>query len=163
MSRLRVFRQTGWFIAGLMVGLPASAATAETSSMAGVAVAAATTTPSDAAATLQSMQSCRRESAALERLDCYDRILSPEQPAFGGAALVKARYRGEALTRATEQEKRRQGNTTGLLVTQVPRAPDSGDHHSGYWACSTAPGANVQLCGQYHPDAGGADAPSGCP
>ena len=120
MSRLRVFRQTGWFIAGLMVGLPASAATAETSSMAGVAVAAATTTPSDAAATLQSMQSCRREPAALERLDCYDRILSPEQPAFGGAALVKARYQGEAWTRATEQEKRRQGNTTGLLVTQVP-------------------------------------------
>lgn len=120
MSRLRVFRQTGWFIGGLMVGLPASAATAETSSMAGVAVAAATTTPSDAADTLQAMQSCRREPAALERLDCYDRILSPEQPAFGGAALVKALYQGEAWTRATEQEKRRQGNTTGLLVTQVP-------------------------------------------
>lgn len=27
---------------------------------------------------------------------------------------------GEAWTRATEQEKRRQGNTTELLVTQVP-------------------------------------------
>ncbi len=39
MSRLRVFRQTGWFIAGLMTGLPATAAPAETSSMAGVAVA----------------------------------------------------------------------------------------------------------------------------
>ena len=38
MSRLRVFLQTGWFIAGLMAGLPASAAPAETSSMAGVAV-----------------------------------------------------------------------------------------------------------------------------
>ncbi|MCL5152698.1 type VI secretion system-associated protein TagO, partial [Escherichia coli] len=37
MSRLRVFRQTGWFIAGLMTGLPATAAPAETSSMAGVA------------------------------------------------------------------------------------------------------------------------------
>ena len=95
MSRLRVFLQTGWFIAGLMAGLPASAAPAETSSMAGVAVAAATATPSDAAATLQSMRSCRREPAALERLDCYDRILSPEQPAFGGAALVKARYRAK--------------------------------------------------------------------
>ncbi|VCV80368.1 hypothetical protein BANRA_03859 [Escherichia coli] len=45
MSRLRVFRQTGWFIAGLMTGLPATAAPAETSSMAGVAVAVATTTP----------------------------------------------------------------------------------------------------------------------
>lgn len=96
MSRLRVFLQTGWFIAGLMAGLPASAAPAETSSMAGVAVAAATATPSDAAATLQSMRSCRREPAALERLDCYDRILSPEQPAFGGAALVKARYQGRS-------------------------------------------------------------------
>ena len=29
MSRLCVFRQTGWFIAGLMAGLPASAAPAE--------------------------------------------------------------------------------------------------------------------------------------
>mgnify|MGYP004614556005 CR=1 FL=1 len=108
MSRLRFFRQSGWFIAGLMAGLPASAAPAEASSM------------DDAAATLQAMQSCRRESAALERLDCYDRILAPEQPGFGNNALVKASFVGEAWTRATEQEKRRQGNTTELLVTQVP-------------------------------------------
>ncbi|EGE4785739.1 type VI secretion system-associated protein TagO, partial [Shigella sonnei] len=80
MSRLRVFRQTGWFIAGLMTGLPATAAPAEASSMAGVAVAVATTTPPDATATLQAMQSCRRESAALERLDCYDRLLAPLSP-----------------------------------------------------------------------------------
>ncbi|MFY2739884.1 type VI secretion system-associated protein VasI [Pseudocitrobacter faecalis] len=117
--RMRVFRQTGWLIAGLMAGFPASAAHAETSSMAGAA-AVATAIPPDATATLQAMQSCRRESAALERLDCYDRILSPEQAGFGGAALVKARYQGEAWTRATEQEKRRQNNTTELLVTQVP-------------------------------------------
>ena len=103
MSRLRVFRQTGWFIAGLMTGLPATAAPAEASSMAGVAVAVATTTPPDATATLQAMQSCRRESAA----------------GFDGA-LVKAGFVGEAWTRATEQEKHRQGNTTELLVTQVP-------------------------------------------
>ena len=45
MSRLRVFRQTGWFIAGLMTGLPATAAPAETSSMAGVAVAVNTKPP----------------------------------------------------------------------------------------------------------------------
>ena len=120
MSRLCVFRQTGWFIAGLMAGLPASAAPAETSSVAGVAVAVATATPPDATATLQAMQSCRQETAALERLDCYDRILAPEQAGFGGAALVKARYQGETWARATEQEKRRQGNTTELLVTQVP-------------------------------------------
>lgn len=86
----------------------------------GVAVAVATATPPDATATLQAMQSCRQETAALERLDCYDRILAPEQAGFGGAALVKARYQGEAWARATEQEKRRQGNTTELLVTQVP-------------------------------------------
>ncbi len=47
MSRLRVFRQTGWFIAGLMTGLPATAAPAEASSMAGVAVARPPTHPPD--------------------------------------------------------------------------------------------------------------------
>ncbi|HAW0440590.1 TPA: type VI secretion system-associated protein TagO [Escherichia coli] len=120
MSRLRVFRQTGWFIAGLMTGLPATAAPAEASSMAGVAVAVATTTPPDATATLQAIQSCRRESAALERLDCYDRLLAPLSPSGFDGALVKAGFVGEAWTRATEQEKRREGNTTELLVTQVP-------------------------------------------
>lgn len=94
-------------------GLPASAAPTETSSVAGVAVAVATATPPDATATLQAMQSCRQETAALERLDCYDRILAPEQAGFGGAALVKARYQGEAWARATEQEKRRQGKHHG--------------------------------------------------
>lgn len=96
MSRLRVFRQTGWFIAGLMTGLPATAAPAEASSMAGVAVAVATTTPPDATATLQAMQSCRRESAALERLDCYDRLLAPLSPSGFDGALVKAGFVGEA-------------------------------------------------------------------
>ncbi|HAM5771972.1 TPA: hypothetical protein IB178_002166 [Escherichia coli] len=120
MSRLRVFRQTGWFIAGLMTGLPATAAPAEASSMAGVAVAVATTTPPDATATLQAIQSCRRESAALERLDCYDRLLAPLSPSGFDGALVKAGFVGEAWTRATEQEKRHEGNTTELLVTQVP-------------------------------------------
>ncbi|WP_252516045.1 type VI secretion system-associated protein VasI, partial [Escherichia coli] len=108
------------FIAGLMTGLPATAAPAEASSMAGVAVAVATTTPPDATATLQAMQSCRRESAALERLDCYDRLLAPLSPSGFDGALVKAGFVGEAWTRATEQEKHRQGNTTELLVTQVP-------------------------------------------
>ena len=116
MSRLCVFRQTGWFIAGLMAGLPASAAPTETSSVAGVAVAVATATPPD----VLGLKRQEPETAALERLDCYDRILAPEQAGFGGAALVKARYQGEAWARATEQEKRRQGNTTELLVTQVP-------------------------------------------
>jgi type VI secretion system protein VasI len=85
-----------------------------------VAVAVATTTPPDATATLQAIQSCRRESAALERLDCYDRLLAPLSPSGFDGALVKAGFVGEAWTRATEQEKRREGNTTELLVTQVP-------------------------------------------
>ncbi|EOK1767886.1 type VI secretion system-associated protein VasI, partial [Escherichia coli] len=71
-------------------------------------------------ATLQAMQSCRRESAALERLDCYDHLLAPLSPSGFDGALVKAGFVGEAWTRATEQEKRREGNTTELLVTQVP-------------------------------------------
>lgn len=149
MSRLRVFRQTGWFIAGLMTGLPATAAPAEASSMAGVAVAVATTTPPDATATLQAMQSCRRESAALERLDCYDRLLAPLSPSGFDGALVKAGFVGEARTRATEQEKRREGNTTELLVTQVRGAPTV-VITTGYRPCSAAPGADVQLRGQYH-------------
>lgn len=159
MSRLRVFRQTGWFIAGLMTGLPATAAPAEASSMAGVAVAVATTTPPDATATLQAMQSCRRESAALERLDCYDRLLAPLSPSGFDGALVKAGFVGEAWTRATEQEKHhRAAGDAG-----AGGAPDGGDNHPGYRSCSATPGADVQLRGQYHPDAGGADAPSGCP
>ncbi|VCV80370.1 hypothetical protein BANRA_03860 [Escherichia coli] len=110
------------------------------------------------------MQSCRRESAALERLDCYDRLLAPLSPSGFDGALVKAGFVGEAWTRATELEKRREGNTTELLVTQVPgERPTVVITTPGYRPCSAAPGADVQLRGQYHPDAGGADAPSGCP
>ncbi|MFN2078767.1 type VI secretion system-associated protein TagO, partial [Escherichia coli] len=57
MSRLRVFRQTGWFIAGLMTGLPATAAPAETSSMAGVAGGGAPPTPPRAAGAAHRLQS----------------------------------------------------------------------------------------------------------
>ena len=130
----------------------------------GVAVAVATATPPDATATLQAMQSCRREFAALERLDCYDRLLEPLSPSGFDGALVKASFVGEARTRAIEQEKRRRGNTTELLVTQVPgERPTVVVTTPGYLPCSASPGADVQLCGQYHPDAGGAGAPSGCP
>lgn len=69
--------------------------------------------------TLQAMQACRRQAAALERLDCYDHLLSPEPGGFD-SALVKARYQGEDWTRATEQEKNRPDNTTALRVTQLP-------------------------------------------
>lgn len=46
--------------------------------------------------------------------------LAPLSPSGFDGALVKAGFVGEAWTRATEQEKHRQGNTTELLVTQVP-------------------------------------------
>lgn len=68
-------------------------------------------------ATVTAMMACRREPAALERLDCYDRILAPEQPGFE-RALVKASYEGEAWKRAFSQEKTRQDNTTTLMMTQ---------------------------------------------
>lgn len=120
MSRMRVFRQTGLLIAGLLAALSVSAAPTETSSMVSVAMTVATATPPDEQATLQAMQSCRREMAALERLNCYDRLLTPQSLSGFDGALVKAGFVGEAWTRATEQEKRRQGNTTELLVMQVP-------------------------------------------
>lgn len=71
----------------------------------------------NAQTTLTAMMACRREPAALERLDCYDHILAPEQPGFDGA-LVKARYEGEAWKRAITQEKLRPDNSTTLLMTQ---------------------------------------------
>lgn len=64
------------------------------------------------------MLACRKEPAALERLDCYDRILAPV-PAQGFAgALVKARYDGESWTRALAQERQRTDNSTELLITR---------------------------------------------
>lgn len=69
--------------------------------------------------TLNAMDACRKQPAALERLDCYDRILTPEQAQGFDGALVKARYQGEAWTRAMEQEKQRTDNTTGLMITHT--------------------------------------------
>ncbi len=165
MSRLRVFRQTGWFIAGLMTGLPATAAPAEASSMAGVAVAVATTTPPDATATLQAMQSCRRESAALERLDCYDRLLAPLSPSGfdGGAGQKPVLWAKPGPAPRNRKNTARGQHHRAAGDAGAGGAPDGGDNHPGYRSCSATPGADVQLRGQYHPDAGGADAPSGCP
>ncbi|HCR3978688.1 TPA: type VI secretion system-associated protein TagO [Citrobacter koseri] len=73
----------------------------------------------DAQATVDAMNLCRKEPAALERLDCYDRILSPESDTGFAGALVKARYGGEARRRAFEQEKQRTDNSTGLLLTRT--------------------------------------------
>ncbi|MCO4157986.1 type VI secretion system-associated protein VasI [Citrobacter amalonaticus] len=71
----------------------------------------------NAQTTLSAMMACRRKPAALERLDCYDHILAPEQPGFDGA-LVKASYEGEAWKRAFTQEKQRPDNSTTLMMTQ---------------------------------------------
>jgi len=73
----------------------------------------------DISVTVAAMDACRKELAALERLDCYDRTFSPEAPTGFNGALVKASYQGEAWTRAIQQEKKRQGNTTNLLVRQT--------------------------------------------
>ena len=73
----------------------------------------------DEQVTLDAMNVCRKELAALERLDCYDNILSPQPDAGFAGALVKARYDGEARRRAFDQEKQRQDNTTGLLLTRT--------------------------------------------
>ncbi|EBY0373012.1 type VI secretion system-associated protein TagO [Salmonella enterica subsp. enterica serovar Toulon] len=118
MSRMQTLRKTGLLIAGL-AGFSTSIAHAQTPPVPGVAATLSSTTPpaSDAQATLKAMQSCRREPAALERLDCYDKILTPEQPGFDGA-LVKARYEGEAWKRAFAQEKQRPDNSTELMMTQ---------------------------------------------
>lgn len=76
--------------------------------------------PSSTQATVNAMTVCRKEPAALERLDCYDRILTPEQTKGFNSALVKSRYQGEAWTRAFEQENQRTDNSTGLVITQQP-------------------------------------------
>lgn len=68
-------------------------------------------------ATVTAMMACRREPAALERLDCYDRLLAPEQPGFE-RAMVKASYKGEDWKRAFSQEKARRDNSTTLMMTQ---------------------------------------------
>lgn len=116
---MRIFLLSGLLLTAGMVNAdmpPEKAASA-------AVLTAATATSPDTQSTLQAMQHCRQEPAALERLDCYDRILAPLSPEGFDGALVKARFTGEAWTRATEQEKSRQDNTTALLITQVP-----GDH-----------------------------------
>ncbi len=163
MSRLRVFRQTGWFIAGLMTGLPATAAPAEASSMAGVAVAVATTTPPDATATLQAMQSCRRSprrwSGLTAMTACWHRC--PRQGLTGRWSKPVLWAKPGPAPRNRKNTARATPQTAG--DAGAGGAPDGGDNHPGYRSCSATPGADVQLRGQYHPDAGGADAPSGCP
>ncbi|WP_080975472.1 type VI secretion system-associated protein VasI [Citrobacter koseri] len=73
----------------------------------------------DVKTTVEAMNVCRQEHAALERLDCYDRILSPESDTGFAGALVKARYDGEARRWAVEQEKQRQDNSTELLLIRT--------------------------------------------
>lgn len=120
MSRKCIFRLFGLLMSGLLTALPAGIASAGESPASGVVQTTIPESAPDAQATLKAMQNCRRESAALERLDCYDNLLAPLSPQGLDGALVKANFIGEAWIRATEQEKHRQGNTTELLVTQTP-------------------------------------------
>lgn len=126
MSNVLIFRYIT-----LLAALTASSAQAfvqPEQSVPGIALAAAAATAADiqavtgagAQATLNAMSTCRKETAALERLDCYDRILAPEQPESFTRALAKARYEGEAWKRAFAQEKQRPDNSTALMMTQSP-------------------------------------------
>lgn len=126
MSHTHVFR----YIA-LLAGLTASAAQATAQpeqAVPGIALEAAAATAADmraitgadAQTTVSAMSACRKEPAALERLDCYDRILAPDQPEGFTGALAKARYEGEAWKRAFTQEKQRPDNSTALMMTESP-------------------------------------------
>ncbi|EAB8210301.1 type VI secretion system-associated protein TagO [Salmonella enterica] len=113
MSRIQMLL-TGLLLSGLF----ASSVQAETPAKQAAAVLSGIIVPeTNAQTTLSAMMACRREPAALERLDCYDHILAPEQSGFDGA-LVKAKYEGEACKRAFTQEKQRPDNSTTLMVTQ---------------------------------------------
>ncbi|MFH5071323.1 type VI secretion system-associated protein VasI [Enterobacter cloacae complex sp. 2024EL-00215] len=123
MSHSHAFRYIA-LLAVLTTGVVQSASSPELI-VPGVALAAAATAPGSqtadsAQATLNAMSACRKEPAALERLDCYDRILAPEQPEDFTRALAKARYQGEAWTRAFAQEKQRADNSTTLMITESP-------------------------------------------
>ncbi|EAS1758230.1 type VI secretion system-associated protein TagO [Salmonella enterica] len=107
MSRSRPFRIADMLIAGIL--------------MAGSVQAdpgASQTSPDLQKALIRGLQNCRQEPAALERLDCYDRLLAPEQPEGFTGALVKAQSPGEAWQRAIKQEKQRTEHDTTFLVTR---------------------------------------------
>ncbi|MFU2315793.1 type VI secretion system-associated protein VasI [Rahnella sp. PCH160] len=70
---------------------------------------------SPAESTLKAMSACRAEPASLERLDCYDRLLTPVYPDFSGA-LVQAKVQGEAWQRAFSQEAQRDDHSTQFLT-----------------------------------------------
>lgn len=76
------------------------------------------------AATLKAMQTCRINPAPLERLDCYDRLLTPEYPNFS-TALIKARQQGDGWLRAFAQENLRDDHSTTFLTRQT-----DGEHPS---------------------------------
>lgn len=65
--------------------------------------------------TLKAMTACRAEPASLERLDCYDRLLTPVYPDFS-TALVKAQVQGEDWQRAFAQEAQRDDHSTQFLT-----------------------------------------------
>lgn len=126
MSHAFVFRYIALLTALATSAAQATALSEQAVPGIGLTIAAATAadvqavTDTDAQATLNAMSACRKEPAALERLDCYDRILTPEQPEGFTGALAKARHEGEAWKRAFAQEKQRPDNSTALLMTENP-------------------------------------------
>lgn len=115
MSRMRILL-AGLLLPALFISAVQAEAPAEPAAS-GAMLPGIVVPETNAQATVTAMMACRREPAALERLDCYDRILAPEKPGFDGA-LVKARYEGVAWKRAFSQEKTRQDNSTTLMMTQ---------------------------------------------
>lgn len=115
MSRMQTL-----LIMALLPGLLPGAVQAETAAKQAAAALPGIVVPgvpeTDAQATLSAMTACRREPAALERLDCYDKILTPEQPGFA-SALVKANTKGKPGN-APSPRKQRPDNSTALIMTQ---------------------------------------------
>ncbi len=117
MSRMRILL-TSLLLPGLFAStVQAEAPVSQAAAVLPGIVVPETNAKATVTTTVTAMMACRREPAALERLDCYDRILTPEKPGFE-SALVKARYEGEAWKRAFSQEKQRPGNSTTLMITQ---------------------------------------------
>ncbi len=106
--------------------------------------------PGPAELTLKAMNACRAEPASLERLDCYDRLLTPTYPDFS-SALVKAKVQGEAWQRAFAQEAQRDDHSTQFLTRQIEgERPSVVITTPALGSRSSPAGADVQLYRQHH-------------
>ncbi|WP_156565004.1 type VI secretion system-associated protein TagO [Metakosakonia massiliensis] len=86
-----------------------------------VAVRAAVT---DSAMVLESLSACTHELSALDRLDCYDRILKPQQAIANEAGVIES-SKDPNWQQAFTQEKERQQKAPIFLMNQysgeIPR------------------------------------------